>query len=106
MKTTTERASQVWLGPADELTVTVDMPKLVQVVEGDSLEPVDVWMSKQWGTEHELRRENMRLRSQVKRLTWELEYGRTTAGAWAEVATSARECWRLITEALTGRKGR
>jgi len=126
MKTTTKTSSAIQLSPADELTITVDQPMLIEVTQVGTGRPVDVNMAKQWGTERELRQEVILLRGHVKDLTWQLnhyhpprltgdeyeravadwlaEHGRpkTTAGAWAAVEDSLRECRRLIRQAFRG----
>jgi hypothetical protein len=121
VKTTTKISHAIALHPADELAITVDRPMLVQVVNQATEEPVDVHMAKEWATAQELRAEVTRLRRLVKQLQWQLDNPMheqppqvyaddlmnrgTLAGGWAEVERSARECWRLIIETLTGRKG-
>lgn len=59
--------------PGDELTVTVDRPMLVSIVNeiDESIAQVDTMV--EWGTAQELRNEIQMLRSHIKHLEWRLE---------------------------------
>jgi len=92
MKTTTRITNTVQLTPADEVTITVDRPMAIQVVNADTEEPVDVHLAKQWGTERELRQEVIRLRGRVKHLNWLLEH--------PDAYAPRRTRWQLIRDAL------
>lgn len=70
----TKIASSISLMPGDELTVTVDVPMMVQIVQTENGEPADVRMRKEWFDARDLRKRVQQLTLQVKRLRWQLEH--------------------------------